>query len=196
MRKQNAVVDPPEVVDAGAVLLRRAVVHDAEALATAVAESLEHLRPWLPWATPEAASVAAQTARLSEATWGPDDYGYLMVTRNAEIVGGSGLHRRVGPTSLEIGYWVHVRHVRRGYAAAAAAALTRTALCLPGIERVEIHCDEANVASAGVARRIGYELDGVVDHPIDSPAQTGRFMIWRMTAPVSSPARRSRPIRC
>lgn len=169
--------DPPTTIHAGPALLRRAGIDDAEALATAVAESLDHLMPWMPWASPEAATVAAQTARLSTSRWGPPEYGYLM-TRGSRIIGGCGLHRKVGPGGVEIGYWVHVDHVRRGYATAAADGLTRAALCLADVERVEIHCDEANVGSAAVPRRLGYRLDRVEDHPIDSPAQTGRFMIW------------------
>ncbi len=170
-------IDPPETIDAGPIVLRRAIVTDAEPLARAVGESLDHLRPWMPWATPAAATVAAQTARLAGG-WGPDDYTYLMVAGDAGIVGACGLHRRVGPDGLEIGYWVHAGHTRRGYATAAAAALTTTALALPGIERVEIHCDEANAASAAVPRRLGYTLERMEERPIESPAQTGRFMVW------------------
>ena len=101
-----------------------------------------------------------------------------MTREGRDIVGNCGLHRRIGPTGLEIGYWVSAVHTRSGYATAAAGALTRTALSLPGIERVEIHCDEANVASAAVARGLGYRLERIEDHSIDSPAQTGRLMIW------------------
>jgi len=183
MQEAVAAVDPPEVVDTGPLLLRRGTVDDAEPLATAIAESLEHLTPWMPWASPQTATLTAQTARLSKIGWGPVDYDYLMVAGGSRVVGGCGLHRRIGPTGLEIGYWVHVSHTRLGYATAAARALTRTALSLPGVERVEIHCDEGNAASAGVPRRIGYRLDRVEDHSIDSPAQTGRFMIWVMDTP-------------
>jgi RimJ/RimL family protein N-acetyltransferase len=178
-------IDPPEVIDAGPFLLRRGTVDDADALATAIAESLEHLAPWMQWASPQTATRAAQAARLSKIGWGPADYDYLMVADGTRVVGGCGLHRRIGPTGLEVGYWVHVAHTGLGYATAAATALTQTALSLPGIERVEIHCDEGNAASSAVARRIGYRLDRIDDHTIDSPAQTGRFMIWVMDASVA-----------
>jgi len=61
-------------------------------------------------------------------------------------------HRSDG---LEIGYWVHAAHTRRGHASAAAAALTTVAFTLPGIEIVEIHHDRANLASEGVPRKLG-----------------------------------------
>ena len=47
-----------------------------------------------------------------------------------------------------------------------------------GKERVEIHCDEANVRSAAVARRLGYRLDRLEDRPITAPGEHGRHMIW------------------
>ena len=78
-----------------------------------------------------------------------------MVASGAQVVGGCGLHRRKGPACLDIGYWVHVGCTRvgctrLGYATAAAAALSRTALVVSGVERVEIRCDAGNVASARV----------------------------------------------
>lgn len=182
------VSDPPEVLHAGQLTLRRAVVGDADNLAYAIGDSLEHLRPWLPWATPEAATSTAQRDRLNRSTWGPDNYGYLMLADSSVIVGGCGLHRRIGPAGLEIGYWVHVAHVRRGYATAAASALTRTALAVPGVERVEVHCDQANVASAAVPARLNYRLDRIEEHPIDTPAGTGRMMIWIIDGTGVEPA--------
>ena len=46
------------------------------------------------------------------------------------------------------------------------------------IHRIEIRCDPANVASAGVARKLGYRLDRTEDSPIEAAAQTGRQQVW------------------
>ncbi len=34
----------------------------------------------------------------------------------SSVVGGCGIHRRAGPETLEIGYWVHVEQLGNGYA--------------------------------------------------------------------------------
>lgn len=173
---------PPERLDAGTILLRRARPEDAAALAEAVGESLDHLRPWMPWATEEASTPFSQRERLLEA--GPrwqdgSDYGYLMLTTDQpHVVGGCGLHRRVGQGGIEIGYWVHAHHVRRGYGAAAARALTDAALALDGITRVEIHCDQANLASQAIPRALGYHLDRIDADAIEAPGEIGNSMIW------------------
>src|SRR5215472_2628482 len=85
---------PPERIEAGPVIIRRVRATDAGAIAAAVSSSLEYLRPWMPWATLEAAEPA----------------------------------------------------------------LTKVALALPGVDRVEIHCDAANAPSAAIARNLGYRL--------------------------------------
>jgi RimJ/RimL family protein N-acetyltransferase len=57
---------------------------------------------------------------------------------------------------LEIGYWIHAGFLRRGLATRVSCLLTDAAFTVAGIERVEIHHDKANVASAGVPRRLGF----------------------------------------
>jgi RimJ/RimL family protein N-acetyltransferase len=179
---------PPEHLDAGVVALRRHRVEDAAAIARAVAESLDHLRPWMPWATADAGRVGPQRRRLREVLpdWEADtEYSFLIVApEQDQILGGCGLHRRVGEGGIEIGYWVHAAHTRRGYATAAAKALTQAAFCLDGIARVEIHCDRANIASQAIPRRLGYVLDRVEPDEVEAPAETGESMIWVLTRPA------------
>jgi RimJ/RimL family protein N-acetyltransferase len=176
-------------VAAGPLLLRQMEPDDAVAIAAAVGNSLEHLRPWMPWATEDAADHRNQLARIVEAgeMWAAgSDFIYLMMAGDGRtLVGTIGLHRRVGDGGIEIGYWVSVDHLRRGYATEAARAMTSVALGLPGVRRVEIHCDEANVASAAVPRKLGYRLDRVETVEPDAPGEKGRRMIWVYEPPAA-----------
>lgn len=168
-------------IDAGAVVLERWRAGDAAALLAAVSESLDHLRPWMAWAAepPNLTSMDGFIVRSTERFDAGTEFTYAIREpgRHA-VVGGCGLHRRRSPGLLEIGYWVHAAHTRRGIATAAAGALARTALALPDVTRVEIRCDAANAASAGVARRLGFRLDRVDGNDMRAPAETGRAMIW------------------
>jgi RimJ/RimL family protein N-acetyltransferase len=173
----------PERLDlGGGLVLRRWCPADAEALTLAIAESIEHLRPWMPWAM--GANLEEQRATLArwDQEWdGGGDLCYGLFLGPVAL-GAFGLHRRIGPDGLEIGYWVHAAHTRRGHASAASGALTTVAFTLPGIEVVEIHHDRANLASEGVPRKLGYSLVG--ERPrrgAPSPAESGTFLIWRMT---------------
>ena len=198
---------PPEQVVAGPLVLRRVHADDAGAIAVAVRASLEHLRPWMPWATPDAADLRSQLVRVAEADelWesgtgfiyvmiardtgppGPDASG-MVSDPDGEFVGTIGLHRRPADDAVEIGYWTVAAKTRRGYATAAARAMTQVALALPGARQVEIHCDEANTASAGVPRKLGYRLDRVEQHEKEAPGERGRRMIW-----IWDPAEGPRP---
>lgn len=171
----------PTELAAGRVVLRRTREDDAAALAEAVKDSLDHLRPWMPWATAEAATLAAQRERCRQAQqlW-RDDKGYIYVAwlPDGALAGCYGVHRRVRPGGADIGYWTHVAHSGKGYATEAVRALTPPALRLPGIERVEVHCDEANTSSAAIPKRLGFRLDRVEQRDPSAPSESGRLMIW------------------
>ena len=76
---------------------------------------------------------AADRAKRLRESGGEAVYGAFV---GDEVVGSCGLHRRSGPEVLEIGYWVHVDHLGRGYASEIAATLTTAAFAVPGIELV------------------------------------------------------------
>ncbi|MFB7614684.1 GNAT family N-acetyltransferase [Kitasatospora sp. NPDC056181] len=174
---------PPELLRlAGGVSLHRRSTDHAAALNAAVRANLEHLRPWLEWAA-EAPSPTqtAEVTRAGVAAWDAGtDYIYLvgLDARPGSVIGSFGLHGRIGPGALEIGYWVDADHVGRGIATAAAEALTGAALALPGVGRVEIHCDQANAASAAVPRKLGYRLARIDDAAVRAPGETGRQLVW------------------
>jgi ribosomal-protein-serine acetyltransferase len=180
---EYALVRPNETLAHGTVTLRRWQPGDAGAAYGAVMESLDHLRPWMPWAeayTPE--SAAGFVATCAEDWESGAAYNYAIVA-DGTIAGSCGLMARIGRGGLEIGYWVHQAHVRRGLATAAAAALTDEAFRLPGIDRVEIVHDELNVASAGVPRKLGFAEAG--RRALNPPpvAGTGVGVVWRLTRP-------------
>jgi RimJ/RimL family protein N-acetyltransferase len=178
---------PPERVDAGRVVLRRVQASDASAIAAAVSASLEHLRPWMPWATGEAAERRSQLVRVAEAdhNW-ESGLGYVysvLTAENGTLVGEIALHLRDSGENVELGYWIAAGQAGRGYATLAAEAMTSVALALPNVTGVEIHCDAANAASAAVARKLGYRLDRIEQRLAEAPGESGRLMIWRRDRP-------------
>ncbi|MFE4362067.1 N-acetyltransferase [Kitasatospora xanthocidica] len=174
---------PPERLRLpGGLWLRRRRSSHTAALNQAVRANLDHLRPWMEWAA-EAPSRArtAELTRAGAAAWeAGTDFMYLagLDAEPGGVIGAFGLHGRIGPGALEIGYWVAAGHVGRGIATAAAGALTEAALALPGITRVEIRCDRANGASAAVPRKLGYRLDRVAEAAVRAPGETGRQLVW------------------
>jgi RimJ/RimL family protein N-acetyltransferase len=133
---------------------------DASLLKAAIDSSLDHLRPWMPWAYDEPQTLAEKVELLRGFRGRFDlgqDYVYgIFSPRETEVLGGSGLHTRVGPEAFEIGYWVSASAAGRGIATETAAVLTRAGIELAGAERIEIKVDPSNEASLNVPRKLGY----------------------------------------
>jgi ribosomal-protein-serine acetyltransferase len=164
------------------VLVRRWQRDEAEILATAVAQSADHLRPWMDWVRQEPMTLAQRRLWLAtrEREWASGGDAVLGIFLHGQAVGGCGLHRRLAPDGLEIGYWMHPSFTRRGIATEAARLLTDAALQLPEISHTEIHHDQANVASRGVPRKLGYRLVGERKDAVEAQAEVGIECIWRM----------------
>jgi len=156
---------------------------DALYLQKAVQESVEHLRPWMPWVKDEhkELKVKIERLRLFRADFDLNkNYVYGVFDPNeTELVGGTGLHPRVGSNAFEIGYWIHVNHVNKGYATEISVALTKVAFEIESVNRVELHCDPNNIRSAAIPKKLGYvyeatlrkRCENIEGEPIDS-------MIW------------------
>ncbi len=174
---------PPKRLMSERVVVRAWNAVDAPLLKDAIDASLEHLRAWMPWAMDEPTPLPDLAARLAKFAADFDEgidrtYGIFTLDEQ-RLLGGVGLHARTSPGVLEIGYWIRADAVGRGYATEAAGLVTRAALALPGIERVEIRCDPRNVASAAVPRRLGYRyvttLIGDAVTPAGEPRDTKVF---------------------
>lgn len=158
---------------------------DAPLLAAAVTASVEHLRPWMPWVDAEPMELAARVKLLRSfraAFDRDDDYIYGIFTPDeSAVLGGTGLHTRLGDDALEIGYWIHVDHVKQGLATEIAAALTKAAFALHHVHRVEIHCDPLNTASASVPRKLGFVHEATRRQDARRPDGSYRdSMIWTL----------------
>lgn len=172
----------PETVPAPRLTLRRWSTDDAPLLGSAISENIDHLCPWMPWIVAEPQSRVNRIALINQwhNEWQRGGDVVIGAFLDEAVVGSAGLHRRRGPGVLEIGYWVHVDHIRRGYATEIASALTTAAFAVPGIDRVEIHHDRANIASGCVPRRLGYTFADETLNAVTSPGEIGIDCRWIM----------------
>jgi RimJ/RimL family protein N-acetyltransferase len=133
---------------------------DAPLLKAAIEQSLDHLQPWMPWAHQEPQELQ-QKVELLRQFRGKFDLGHDFVygifnREESQVLGGTGLHSRVGDGAREIGYWIHQAHINQGLATEVSAALTKVAFEIEQVKRVEIHCDLRNVRSAAVPKKLGF----------------------------------------
>ena len=157
---------PYRIEVVGGPVIRCWEPRDALLLKEAVDSSLEHLRPWMPWAHDEPQSLDEKVAllRLFRGNFdlGEDFvYGVFSVDES-EALGGTGLHPRSGEGALEIGYWVRAGSAGRGLGTTVAAALTKVGIERGGVERIEIRVDPANEVSCRIPRRLGFREEGTL----------------------------------
>ena len=146
---------------------------DAPLLKEAIDSSLDELREWMPWAHDEPSSVEELIERLREFRGAfdcDDDYIYgVFDPGEMKVLGGTGLHPRIGPHGREIGYWIHADHHGRGYATEAAAALVRTGFEHEELDRIEIRCAPDNHASARIPEKLGFTHEATLRRRLEEP---------------------------
>ncbi len=160
---------------------------DAALLKEAVDASIEHLLPWMPWANDEPTDLTAKIARLRTFRGKFDlgqDFVYGIFDREeTRVLGGTGLHTRLGAGAREIGYWIRADAINRGLATEVSAALTKVAFEVDHVRRVEIHCAPGNVRSAAVPAKLGYRHEATLRERVDRGGETpGDVMIWSIFA--------------
>jgi RimJ/RimL family protein N-acetyltransferase len=157
------LLDFPDQLETERLIIRAPRAGDGAAVQAAVLESINELRPWMPWAHP-APTVEEAEASIREAAaryLKREDFRFNLHRKSDGLfVGGSGLHRiDWAVPRFEIGYWVRTSLQGHGYITEAVLGITDFAFNVLGANRMEIRCDARNERSAAVARRAGYQLD-------------------------------------
>jgi len=164
------LIDVPERIETQRFILRCPQAGDGQAINTAVCQTLDELRPWLPWAqsAPSLDDSELYCRRMNSVFRLREELPMFIFEARAdgvegELVGATGLHRIDWQVrSFEVGYWRRRGQVRRGIVAEAVAALTRMAFDTLAARRLEIRMDESNRASRRVAERAGFTFEGLL----------------------------------
>ncbi len=155
---------PPYRIETDRLVIRCYEPTDAPLLKDAVDSSIEHLLPWMPWARYEPQSLAAKVDLLRDFRGQFDrdeNWIYGVFSRDeSRQVGGSGLHPRGGPDSLEIGYFIRADSIGHGYATELTAVLTRVGFEICGLARVDVQIEPDNERSLAIPRKLGFTLEG------------------------------------
>ena len=176
------IVNPAYRIETERLVVRCYQPSDARLLAESVNESLEHLKPWMPWVHDEPEPFVEKEKRMLRFRGMFDlkqDYIYgIFDPGETKLLGGTGLHARLGERELEIGYWIHKDYVNKGLVTESTAALVRVAFEVIHVHRVEIHCDPGNLASAAIPRKLGFTHEGTLRAKTPFLDRWSDSMIW------------------
>jgi ribosomal-protein-serine acetyltransferase len=168
------LLDFPDHLETERLLIRAPKPGDAAFIHPAIQESLDNLKPWMPWATPdETVDDLESHLRSMAARFLMREDLPLMLWRKSDdlYVGGSGLHRiDWSVPKFEIGYWVRASLQGQGYITEAVNGIAFFAFDTLQAERVEIRCDSRNTRSAAVAQRAGFTLEATLRRDSRTPS--------------------------
>jgi RimJ/RimL family protein N-acetyltransferase len=155
----------PEEHRAGDLLLRSYHPGDGLELNRAVVSSYAHLRTFMPWARAETTvEDSEERARRFRAAWllGEDQW-VVGSWRGGKLVAGTGFHLRGRPLEAgvaDIGMWVRADEAGHGLGTRVLQAMVDWADVGWPFYRLTWSCDARNAASARVAEKCGFVLEG------------------------------------
>ena len=175
----------PSYLTTPRTVLRAWNADDGPILKAAIDHNKDHLKPWVPWATGEETPLdvaSAKAASMAADFLADRHWLYAVLAPDGQrVIGGAGLHDRIGPGGLEIGYWIDRDHINRGLATEVAGAMVELAFGVPELQHLEMHIDARNTASARVPQRLHFTM-------VEMRQEPGKFagdppvsmMIWRL----------------
>ena len=164
------LIDVPERLEGERTVLLAPRAGLGAEMAIVLAQSLSHLRPWMPWAqeAPSAESSEVVVRRMQADFIARRDLCFQIYARKPDgsagrMLGGTGLHRiDWAVRKFEIGYWIRPEAAGQGHVSEAVRLLAALAFDRLGARRVEIRCDARNLKSRAAAERCGFTLEGVL----------------------------------
>jgi ribosomal-protein-serine acetyltransferase len=168
----------PEEHRDGDLLLRTWRPGDGEELNRAIVESYAHLRRFMIWPRPDSTVDDSEGyVRQSRARWLLGEDWAVGVWRGERLVGGSGFMLRGRPLEHgtgEIGMWVRADEAGRGLGTRLLRAMVDWADADWPFHKLTWLCDSRNLASARVAEKCGFQLEGRLREHGPDAAGAGR----------------------
>lgn len=162
------LMDWPDCIQTPRLILRVPQTGGGAQLNEAIAESIDDLRAWMPWAkeVPPLEESEEYCRRAQAKFLAREDMGLQLFLRDevgtqSTLIGGSGLHPCDWQVpSFEIGYWCRTQYQGQGYISEAVRAITQFGFEVANAQRLRIRCDSRNARSRRVAERCGFQFEG------------------------------------
>lgn len=160
------LLDVPEEVQTDRLILRAPRFGDGIVVNEAILESFDALRQWLSWAVtiPSVEETEENVRRNRSKFLLREDFMFYLILRETGAYLGTCTLKAVRWEFrlFEIGYWLRTSALGKGYMTEAVEGLTKFAEQYLAANRIEILCEDTNMASRRVAERCGYQLEGVL----------------------------------
>ena len=152
------------------IKIRPVKVSDFKIMHDALRDTIKLLQPWMPWAQSLASLEDTESyLRHGEILWshapqpGVEMPLQILDKTDKVYIGATGIKPvNFDVPSFEIGYWINRAFMGQGYITEAMNALSRFIFTEFNAKRIEINCEEHNVKSYSVAKRLNYHFEGAL----------------------------------
>lgn len=173
----------PERIAAQRVVLIRNSAEFAIQAAEAILESEAEFRAWQSWISKyQGVESCRAYSDWAARHWGSRfDFQIFRASDNL-FLGQIALENFDSElASAEVGFWLRTSETGNGYTTEACGALLGQSFADLNLSGVILKCDERNVKSAGVARRVGMQLERVdPSERLDSSGELQNTMVWSL----------------
>ncbi|MGO8833531.1 MAG: GNAT family N-acetyltransferase [Roseiarcus sp.] len=159
-------VDPAPLLRGGGLFLRPAQSDDYLAWAALREKSRDFLTPWEPtWPADDLTRGAfrRRLRRQADEIARDESFSFLIFEEGSNTLFGGltigGIRRGVAQTAT-LGYWMGAPHAGKGHMTRAVAVAAAFAFSTLRLHRLEAACIPANVASATLLERNGFQREG------------------------------------
>lgn len=164
------MLDLPMPIVTPRLILRPPKIGEGREVNVATIESINELRPWMPWAQSiPTDNQSEEYIRECCVNWILKNNGFIglvlfIIDKKTKLFAGIIAYHNMAwdMPALEIGYWIRTQFANRGIMTEAVNALTRYSFNRLNAKRVEIRCEPNNVRSRKIPERLGYNLEATL----------------------------------
>lgn len=146
--------------------IRPRQIGEGKVICEAVTESIDILRPWMPFAQaePKVENFEEHARKALAEFILRNNFTLSIYDREGKnFIGSTGFHfPNWDLPSFHIGYWVRKSCQGQGYIQESTNALTRYAFSVFKAKRIEIRCHSKNLRSLAVMTKLGFQQEGIL----------------------------------
>lgn len=161
-----SLLDLPMPIKTDRLLLRPFNIGDGQIVNDAILESFQELHTWMKWADHKpSVSETEINMRKAQAKWILREELAMLIfdIKTGKFLGASGFHHiDWSVPTLHTGYWIRSSERGKGIITESTHALIFYAFKQLHAKRLEIRCDENNLASRRVAEKLGFNCEGIL----------------------------------
>lgn len=161
------LLDFPHEFVTNRLLIRMPQPTDGKIVLDAINASIKELKPWLAFAqkkyTEEEIEIIIRRQYLNFLQ--RQDLTFLVFKKELqEFVASVSLHKiNWDIRKFEIGYWIHSHFSGQGYMVESVQGIMDFAFQQLQANRLEIQCESKNIKSCAVPKKLGFQLEGILE---------------------------------